>query len=109
MQLLSRRLRALLPPLGSQEGHPNPMVHARFFRRGSNQTWLVIEGSSSRDDFVFFGYVTENPGEWRYIALSQLESECGQLRQRVKRDLRFKSQPFKEVLKHHKRTKKEQK
>jgi len=108
MQLLPRRLRALLPPLGSQQGHPNPMVHIRFFVPSLKQTWLVIEGGSSRDDFVFFGYIIGSPGGWRYVALSELESECGLLRQRVRRDLRFKSQPFREVMRYHK-TKKEQK
>lgn len=103
MQLLPRELRAVLPPTGSQQGHPNPMVHIRFFAPSLKQAWLVIEGSSSRDDFVFFCYVIGSPGGWRYVALSELENESGLLRQRVQRDLRFKSQPFREVMKHHKK------
>jgi hypothetical protein len=98
MQLLTPELRASLPPLYSQEGNKDPLVHAKFFTPDSSWTWLVTEGNTEEDDFIFFGYVIGHFDEWGYFALSELESVRGPLRLPIERDLHFEQGTLSEVI-----------
>ena len=79
MQLLTKELRATLPPLYGQEGNKNPIVYAKFFTPDSDWTWFITEGGAEEDDFIFFCYLIDFEEEWGYSALSELESVRGPL------------------------------
>jgi hypothetical protein len=98
MQLLTQELRASLPPLYTQDGNKDPIVHAKFFTPDSNWTWFVTEGGPEEDDFLFFGYVIGQDEEWGYSALSDLESVRGPLGLPIERDLYFKPGPWSDVI-----------
>lgn len=72
-RLLNETLRSTLPKLREQEFSRDPTVHAMFFFPGSGWTWLVTEGESNGDDFIFFGYVIGFEAEFGTFALSELE------------------------------------
>src|SRR5438128_12407539 len=65
-----------LPPLGSQEGVSDPVVHMKFFTRDAEWAWYVTEGSPTDDDFMFFGFVCGIEQEWGYFSLSDLADVC---------------------------------
>jgi hypothetical protein len=108
MQLLPEELRALLPPLYTQDGNKNPTVYAKFFTPDSNWTWFVTEGGAEGEDFVFFGYVIGFEAEWGYFALSELESAQGPLKLPIERDLHFQPGPWSEVKARYERERGEQ-
>jgi Protein of unknown function (DUF2958) len=108
MQLLSEELRALLPPLYSQEGTSDPIVYAKFFTPDSNWTWFITEGGQDGDEYLFFGYVIGFEAEWGYSALSDLESVRGPLGLPIERDLYFKSGPWSEAIARYKKERGEQ-
>ena len=100
MELLTEELRAQLPPLYSQEGDADPVVHAKFFTPDSNWTWWVTEGQTEGegDDFRFFGFVQGFEAEWGYFVLSELESARGPLGLAIERDLYFAPGRFTDVV-----------
>src|SRR5690349_8555480 len=57
MKLLTKAIRASLPPIGAQDGAVNPIAHIKFFTPDGAWTWYATEGSPMDDDFMFFGYV----------------------------------------------------
>jgi hypothetical protein len=116
MKLLTAELRACLPKLYTQDGNPNPTVHARFFFPLGTWTWLVTEGQpvdSEGDflhtepgnmrphpdeaDFLFFGYVLGHFPEWGHFRLSDLQTRLTH-NLTVERDISFTPQPFNQVL-----------
>lgn len=98
MELFPSELRAQLPPLYSQEGVADPVVHGKFFTPDSNWTWYVTEGSPEEDDFIFFGYVIGFEKEWGNFALSELAAARGKLGLPIERDLYFQPGPFTQVM-----------
>ena len=44
-KMFSDELLPKLPPLGSQEGVSDPVVHMKFFTRDAEWAWYVTEGS----------------------------------------------------------------
>jgi len=117
MRLLTTELRRKLPPLYGQERVDDPVVHVKFFTPDSSWTWYATEGSyinrqgtamqywdpersSPTDavDFLFFGYVVGQVGEWGYFLLSELEAARGPLRLPIERDLHFQPAPFSQVI-----------
>jgi len=98
MKLLTEELRRQLPPLYSQEGEANPLVHVKFFTPDSNWTWWATEGSPEEKDFRFFGFVQGLEEEWGYFLLSELEAAKGPLGLRIERDLHFTPGRFKDVV-----------
>src|SRR5689334_1241202 len=98
MELLTPELRATLPPLYSQEGAADPIVHAKFFTPDSSWTWYVTEGSEEDGDFRFFGYVCGLEEEWGYFVLSELAAVRGPLGLPIERDLYFEPGRFSQVL-----------
>jgi hypothetical protein len=116
MKLLTAELRLKLPPLYTQEGAQDPVVYAKFFTPDSAWTWYATEGSyinsqgtameywdpeqsppADAVDFLFFGYVLGQAGEWGYFLLSELESARGPLGLPIERDLYFEPKPFSEL------------
>jgi DUF2958 family protein len=97
MELLTAEMRKCLPPLYSQEGNPDPIVHIKFFTPDCNWTWYVTEGSEEEGDFVFFGYVIGFAKEWGHFSLLELSTIRGPLSLPIERDLYFKPAPFSQV------------
>jgi hypothetical protein len=93
MKLLTDKIRRALPPLGSQEHNPDPIVHVKFFSPDTGWTWYATEGGDDGGRFLFFGYVVGFEPEWGYFALSELSEIRGQLGLPVERDLYFKPCP----------------
>src|SRR5262245_45019084 len=87
-RLLPDELRNALPPLKSQEGVRDPIVHARFLS-GSSWVWYVTEGSPQEDDFLFFGFVVGLENEWGHFSLSELTEARPPWEFRVERDSNF--------------------
>ena len=97
MNLLPDRLRKTLPPLYSGEHNKDPIVYVKLFTPTSNYTWYITEGSPEGNDFILFGYVFGQFGEWGYVSLNELQS-LGAL---VERDLYFTSGLWSEVKARH--------
>ena len=77
MKLFPPEVRAAVPPLYSQEGASDPIVHLKFFTPDSSWTWFVTEASAEGDDVLFFGFVIGLEEEWGYFALSEPDSVRG--------------------------------
>ncbi len=90
INLLSNELRKTLPPLNSQEGISDPIVHAKFLCRDSIWAWYVTEGSPQDDDFLFFGFVVGVEKEWGYFSLFELTEAHPPWEFPIERDLQFK-------------------
>ena len=97
-KMFSDELLPKLPPLGSQEGVSDPVVHMKFFTRDAEWAWYVTEGSPADDDFMFFGFVFGIEQEWGYFSLSDLAEVCGPSGFPVERDLRFEPDSFSKVM-----------
>ena len=98
MELLTKELRSLLPPLYSQENNPTPVAIVKFFTPDSNWTWYATEGSQEGEDFIFFGYVCGLENEWGYFSLSELQSARGPLGLPIERDLYFQPTPMSKIV-----------
>lgn len=98
MQLLTDELKARLPPLYSQEGEMDPVVHAHFYLPGTRWHWWAIEGESKGDDFLFFGFVNGQEDEFGYFRLSELEAVRLHLIIHVERDLTFQPGKLTDVV-----------
>lgn len=91
MQLLTKALRAQLPPLYTTEHQPDPLVVCKFFLPASNWTWYAIEFDGVD---TFFGFVDGLEPELGYFRLAELTSLRGQLGLPVERDLYFQPCPL---------------
>ncbi len=101
MPLLPPELRKQLPPLYSQQQETNPMIYCKFFLPGSQWTWYVTEGSEADGQFLCFGYVFGEFGEWGYFALTELETVRGCLGLAIERDAYFTPARWQEVKAQH--------
>lgn len=88
-------LAATLPPLQSQEGIPDPIVHLKFVS-DSGWVWFVTEGSPEGEDFIFFGFVVGEETEWGEFLLSEL-SEADPAGFPIKQDPLFIPGPLSKV------------
>jgi hypothetical protein len=90
------QLRLLVPPLHSQEGVDDPVVHLKFLSK-SGLIWYATEGSTEDDDFVFFGFVIGPEEEWGEFFLSEL-STCARAGFAIERDVHFKPERFSHII-----------
>lgn len=95
-ELFPNELRLTLPPLGSQEDTPDPVVYVRFFT-SSGVIWYATEGSPDDDDFVFFGFVVRPDEEWGEFSLSEL-TDCARSGVPIERDVHFKPERLSHVI-----------
>jgi len=94
--IFPHELRATVPPLHSQEGIPDPMVHVKFFT--GEWIWYVTEGSpDDDDDFIFFGFVKGPGEEWGEFSLSELRA-CADFGLLIERDVDFKPDRFSHIM-----------
>ncbi len=86
MQLITKELAKRLPPLGSTDGEPDPMVQCEFFFPDFHWRWFGIEFDG---EDTFFGYVEGDYPELGYFSLSELRAARGKLGLGVERDRYF--------------------
>ena len=98
MELLTAKLRRMLPRLYSTENVKDPQVVCKFFLPSFSWTWYAIEFDGQD---TFFGYVAGDDQELGYFSLSELTSLRGRLGDRLERDLYFQPQPLSQVKKLH--------
>ena len=93
MKLLTKELRAKLPPLYSTEKDEDPTAVAKFFTPASNWTWYATELDG---EDRFFGLVDGFDKELGYFSLSELASSRGPLGLPIERDRWFSPKPLSE-------------
>lgn len=93
MKLLTKELRAKLPPLYSTEKDEDPTAVAKFFTPDSNWTWFATEFDG---EDRFFGLVDGFDKELGYFSLSELASARGPLGLPIERDRWFSPKPLSE-------------
>ena len=98
MKLLTKKIRAKLPPLRAQENAADPIAHVKFFTPDSSWTWYATEGEAQGNDFLFFGYVIGVEAEWGMFTLSELESVRGLWGLPVERDRWFTPKPISDII-----------
>jgi len=89
MKMLTRKNLQSLPPLGSQEGNPDPIAQVKFFTPDSGWTWYATEFNP--EEGRFYGWIDNGreEGEFGYFTLSELETARGPLGMKIERDTRF--------------------
>ena len=93
MKLLTKELRAKLPPLYSTEKDEDPTAVAKFFTPDSNWTWYATEFDG---EDRFFGLVDGFDKELGYFSLAELASARGPLGLPIERDRWFSPKPLSE-------------
>ena len=93
MKLLTKELRAKLPPLYSTEKDKDPTAIVKFFTPDSNWTWFATEFDG---EDRFFGLVDGFDKELGYFSLSELASARGPLGLPIERDRWFSPKPLSE-------------
>tara|TARA_A100001037_G_scaffold222820_1_gene200648 strand:+ start:900 stop:1187 length:288 start_codon:yes stop_codon:yes gene_type:complete len=93
MKLLTKELRAKLPPLYSTEKDKDPTAVVKFFTPDSNWTWFATEFDG---EDRFFGLVDGFDKELGYFSLSELASARGPLGLPIERDRWFSPKPLSE-------------
>jgi hypothetical protein len=97
MQLLTKQLRAALPPLYANE-HKKPeevLIVVKFFTPWSGWTWFATE-FDGKD--TFFGMVHGPEHEMGYFSLSELQAICGPFGLKVERDMYYGKHFLSEVM-----------
>lgn len=95
MKLLTKALRAKLPPLYANEHVADPIAVVKFFHPMSNWTWYATEFDGVDR---FFGLVEGHETELGYFSLSELAS----VKVRglgIERDLHFSPTPLSKLRK----------
>ena len=100
MQLLTKALEGRFAQVGSQEKNPDPLIIAKFFNPTGAGTWYATEYDPQTR--TFFGYVSifgDHNDEWGYFSLDELAAYQGRFGLGIERDLYFKEQPARQVIK----------
>lgn len=96
MQLLTKEIRAQLPPLYAQEKVDDPVAYIKFFTPDSSWNWYVTEFDG---EDLFFGLVQGFEEEIGYFSLSELLEVRSSLGLPIERDLYFKPTPLSRLRK----------
>lgn len=94
MMLMTKELRAALPPLSSTEHESDPIARVKFFTPWSDWTWFGLEFDG---EDTFFGLVDGFESELGYFSLTELEEARGPCGLRIERDLYFQPTPLSEL------------
>ena len=95
MNLITKEIEALLPPLYSQENVSDPVAVLKIFDPCGRCTFFILEGSRQPDgDLIFFGFCRSAFGpeldELGHASLRELESVRRPLGLGFERDLFFR-------------------
>lgn len=119
MNLFTKDLIDLLPPIGATEDLPDDkkMAAVKFFNPCGSQTWWVFEAAAvthdgeevplsqlkdinEAQDVLLFGYVTGMvEDEWGYTSLRELQDVKGPLGIGIERDRYYHAMSFDEIVK----------
>jgi len=91
MTLLTKEMKAKIPPLYSQENVKDPIAHVKFICLWSDWVWWVVEFDG---EDLCFGKVKGFETELGYFRLSELEAVEGPGGMQIERDLFFKPIPL---------------
>lgn len=101
MKLLTKSIRAALPPLYSTEAQGlDALAQVKFFTPDADWTWYATEFDG---DDLFFGLVSGFAVEFSYFRLSELKAIRGALKLPVERDRYFTPTRVGELLELHRR------
>ena len=95
MKLLTKELRAKLPPLNSSAEISDPVAVCKFFTPDSSWTWYAIEFDG---EDTFFGLVQGFDEEFGTFSLSEIELVTGPMGLHIERDLYFKPTPVSKLM-----------
>ena len=96
MNLLPKKVEALLPPLYSNDGlGKEAIAQVKFFTPDASWTWYATEYDPI--ERVFFGLVDGFEKELGYFSLEELQSVRGPLGLAIERDLYFEPTKLKDL------------
>ena len=103
MELMPGEIRAVLPPIRSQEQKGfEAVAPVKYFTPDANWTWYATEFDG--DDYLF-GLVSGFEVEYGYFTLSELESVRGGLNLPIERDLHYEPKTLQELEAYERRLK----
>ena len=98
MKLITKTLEERFEKIGCQSQTADPIVVAKFFDPCGSATWYATEYDA--ENKIAFGYVTGLAfDEWGTFSITELESIKRPFGLGIERDLYFKEQRFKEIIK----------
>ena len=98
MKLITKTLEERFEKIGCQSQSADPIIVAKFFDPCGSATWYATEYDA--ENKIAFGYVTGLAfDEWGTFSISELESIKRPFGLGIERDLYFKEQRFKEIIK----------
>lgn len=98
MKLITETLEERFEKIGSQSQSADPIIVAKFFDPCGSATWYATE--YDKENKIAFGYVTGLAfDEWGTFSITELESIKRPFGLGIERDLYFKEQRFKEIIK----------
>lgn len=98
MKLMTKTLEERFEKIGCQSQSADPIIVAKFFDPCGSATWYATEYDA--ENKIAFGYVTGLAfDEWGTFSITELESIKRPFGLGIERDLYFKEQRFKEIIK----------
>ena len=98
MKLITKTLEERFEKIGCQSQTADPIIIAKFFDPCGSATWYASEYDA--ENKIAFGYVTGLAfDEWGTFSITELESIKRPFGLGIERDLYFKEQRFKEIIK----------
>ena len=98
MKLITKPLEERFEKIGCQSQTADPIIIAKFFDPCGSATWYASEYDA--ENRIAFGYVTGLAfDEWGTFSITELESIKRPFGLGIERDLYFKEQRFKEIIK----------
>ena len=98
MKLITKTLEERFEKIGCQSQTADPIIVAKFFDPCGSATWYATEYDA--ENKIAFGYVTGLAfDEWGTFSITELESIKRPFGLGIERDLYFKEQRFKEIIK----------
>lgn len=98
MKLITKTLEERFEKIGCQSQSADPIIVAKFFDPCGSATWYATEYDA--ENKIAFGYVTGLAfDEWGTFSITELESIKRPFGLGIERDLYFKEQRFKEIIK----------
>ena len=98
MKLITKTLEEQKEKIGCQSQSADPIIVAKFFDPCGSATWYATEYDA--ENKIAFGYVTGLAfDEWGTFSITELESIKRPFGLGIERDLYFKEQRFKEIIK----------
>ncbi len=96
MEMLTKDIRAKIPPLGATEKIPSAekVCVVKYFQPWGSWTWYAVEFDG---EDIFFGLVDGFELEWGDFSLSELQSVNGPIGLTIERDLYFGMPRMKDI------------